>query len=287
MNPMQKMARYNLIVVMLALAVFLVLIPLIGLSRAQAAFALLALTAKSGFDEMRWRKKLAKKEIVVDERDRIIGSRALIAVWVATHLYVVAVCMITWSIYFSRGEEVISISFLPMIVVGAWVIFLLVNSIAVLVQYGDIADKLSDMTALQTGAWGSLIIFPVVLTPFLLGFPIGDDKAPLIFGPLVFLSFCVVFFLQRRSWRSIEIGEKEQAVLRRAEKTELWGLVISLVLGIAGLSLLYENDYMALVSLNNISYTGFCAVAVSLLVKPVSILVLYSREPKEIADAEK
>ena len=274
------MARYNLIVVMLALAVFLVLIPLIGLSKAPAAFALLALTAKAAFDEMRWRKRLADKEIVVDERDRLIGSRALIAVWVATHLYLVAVCMITWSIYFSRGEEVISISFLPMIVLGVWVVFLLVNSIAVLVQYGDIGDKLRNITALQAGALGSLIIFSVVLAPFLLVFPTGDDKAPSIFGPLVFLSFCVVFFLQRRSWRSIGIGEKEQAVLRRSEKTELWGLVISLVLGVAGLSLLYKNGYMALVSINGICYAGFCAVAVSLLVKPVSILVLSGREPK-------
>ena len=79
-----------------------------------------------------------KKTVSFDERDQLIHKRAVMAAYVVLWLYFVAACVIPWWIVGPQGF--ISVNVLPMILVGGLAIFLFVQSLATLIQYGRSGD---------------------------------------------------------------------------------------------------------------------------------------------------
>jgi len=79
-----------------------------------------------------------KKKVSFDERDQLIHKRAVMAAYVVLWLYFVAACVIPWWIVGPQGS--ISVNVMPMILVGGLAIFLFVQSLAILIQYGRSGD---------------------------------------------------------------------------------------------------------------------------------------------------
>jgi hypothetical protein len=69
-----------------------------------------------------------------DERDQLILIRATLAAYVALWLYFIAACIYAWVSV--APEHSISVNVMPMVIVGGIVVFLVVQSIATLFQYG-------------------------------------------------------------------------------------------------------------------------------------------------------
>jgi hypothetical protein len=73
-----------------------------------------------------------------DERDQLILIRATLAAYAVLWLYFVAACIYAWS---SAGpERSISVNVMPMVIVGGISVFLVVQSLATLIQYGRSGD---------------------------------------------------------------------------------------------------------------------------------------------------
>jgi hypothetical protein len=75
-----------------------------------------------------------KKKVSFDERDQLIHKRAVMAAYVVLWLYFVAACVIPWWTIGPYGS--ISVNVMPMILMGGLSIFLFVQSLATLIQYG-------------------------------------------------------------------------------------------------------------------------------------------------------
>ena len=131
MSPQQKHAWFNLAVFASALAAYLSLIPLIGVSRAFGAFGICGVW---GLGVFFYRKKRA--HLVVDERDEQIGRRSVLVAYAAFWLFFVATCMITWGVLHWRGQNSISIYVLPNLVFGGMFVVVVTQSVATLAQYG-------------------------------------------------------------------------------------------------------------------------------------------------------
>ena len=69
-----------------------------------------------------------------DERDQLILIRASLAAYVFLWLYFIATCIYAW--LSASAERSISVNVMPMVIVGGIVVFLIVQSIATLIQYG-------------------------------------------------------------------------------------------------------------------------------------------------------
>lgn len=69
-----------------------------------------------------------------DERDQLILIRATLVAYVVLWLYFIAACIYAW--VSSVPERSISVNVMPMVIVGGIVVFLVVQSIATLFQYG-------------------------------------------------------------------------------------------------------------------------------------------------------
>ncbi|MHC4158015.1 MAG: hypothetical protein ACYSSO_02960, partial [Planctomycetota bacterium] len=73
-------------------------------------------------------------KIAFDERDELIGKKAALGGFIASYVFFVIVCMVTWFIYGPKGS--VSVNMLPMTVIGGMITIELVRSAAILVQYG-------------------------------------------------------------------------------------------------------------------------------------------------------
>ncbi len=69
-----------------------------------------------------------------DERDQLILIRATLAAYVVLWLYFIAACIYAW--LSAAPERSVSVNLMPMVIVGGIVMFLVVQSIATLIQYG-------------------------------------------------------------------------------------------------------------------------------------------------------
>ncbi len=276
MNPFQKMAWYNLAVIALTAVVVLALIQVMPIEAAWCGFAVLALL---GFAPLYLKKK--KGEILYDERDKDIGQKAGRAGFFLFWLYFVAACVYIPFAY--DFKTVSSFLFVYLLLVGG-VVLMSARSVATLVLYRRDSEKSSafldsfrEMADLQKSAWIGLIILSFVLTPFLLFFPIGEQGLPVnLFGVIAMISFGVVFFLMRKSWDAIEMDERDQAIVRRAEKVRFPGLGITLVIGGLVLATLHALKGSGFIPLNAVFFVGLCGFAVGLLAQPLSILVQYA-----------
>ena len=132
MNVQQKVAWFNLAVFGAAVVAYVVLIPFLGPLPALGAFGICGLWGLSPFFYRR-----RKSEVLVDERDRLVNLRAQLAgLWIFWECFVAA-CMITWGVLrYWKQQYTVTVEVLPAMVFGALIVFCLIHSIAVLVQYG-------------------------------------------------------------------------------------------------------------------------------------------------------
>ena len=79
-------------------------------------------------------KMRRKKKVTFDERDEIIHKKAALAGYIGVWLYFVSACVVPWWIVGPRGK--ISASILPIILIGGIIAFSIVQSLAILFQYG-------------------------------------------------------------------------------------------------------------------------------------------------------
>ena len=69
-----------------------------------------------------------------DERDQLILIRATLTAYVVLWLYFIAACIYAWLSV--APERSISVNVMPIVIVGGITVFLVVQSIATLIQYG-------------------------------------------------------------------------------------------------------------------------------------------------------
>jgi len=129
-----------LAVIIISVICFLILIPLIGIRAAPAAFGLIGF---SGLGHTLFRKKHDPDEVETDERDEAIQKTATAAgAWTSYGVFVAA-CMIVWEVCRSQGQTTISIHVLPLIVAAGGITLFVGRSIAVLILYrrGEVHDE--------------------------------------------------------------------------------------------------------------------------------------------------
>ncbi len=79
-------------------------------------------------------KMRRKKKVTFDERDEIIHKKAALIGYIGVWLYFVTACVVPWWIVGPQGK--ISSNILPIILIGAIIAFSIVQSLAILIQYG-------------------------------------------------------------------------------------------------------------------------------------------------------
>ncbi len=131
MSYHEKQAWFNLAVVGLAMATFFVLLPLFGVQRALGAFGWLGLL---GLSPLFYRAKKGNSQVVSDERDYLIQSKAGLIAYSVFWMVFVGGSMGVWALY--RDHGYISVDILPVFPLVGWVVLTLVQSVATLVQYG-------------------------------------------------------------------------------------------------------------------------------------------------------
>ena len=136
MNRAQKIALYNLIVIIASLtitgAAIGILAIVYGMPKALGGLGFLGIGALIGLSRILFRKK--RGEISFDERDLLIFRRAAFAAYSTFWFLFTAACMIPWWILETGAS--IRVVVLPCMLAGGFVIVQLIQSIAILVQYG-------------------------------------------------------------------------------------------------------------------------------------------------------
>ena len=136
MNRLQKIAWFNLIVLLVSLALtgaaVGILAVIIGMPRALGGCGFLGISGLLGLAPILFRKKQGQPEL--DERDLLIFRRASIVAYSIFWVYFTFACMAPWLIL-DQGAT-IRVVMLPVMLAGGFVIVQLIQSIAVLVQYG-------------------------------------------------------------------------------------------------------------------------------------------------------
>lgn len=75
-----------------------------------------------------------KKKVCFDERDQLIHQKAAMAAYVVLWLYFVVACVVAWCVVGPHGS--VSVSVMPLTLLGGLVIFTSVQGLATLIQYG-------------------------------------------------------------------------------------------------------------------------------------------------------
>ena len=139
MNRFQKLAWFNLIVILIALilsaiavSVFYFVVDL-PIPRALGGFGFMGITGLMGLSPVFLFKK-ERGKVSFDERDELINLRAVLAAYSVFWLVFTAACMIPWSIIGPSGS--ISVNVLPIMLFGIGITLALVHSLVILIQYG-------------------------------------------------------------------------------------------------------------------------------------------------------
>jgi len=136
MNRWHKIAWYNVIVIVASLflsgTVISILAITVGMPKAMGGLGCFGTLGLLGLSPLLFKKGRSKVDL--DERDRLINYRAILAAYSIFWLVFTAVCMVPWFILGPNGS--ISVNVLPLILVGIGVTLELMHSIAILVQYG-------------------------------------------------------------------------------------------------------------------------------------------------------
>jgi len=138
MNRQQKMARFSLIVILIALTLSVIAVGVlyfvVGLpiQRALGGLGFIGICGFSGLAPILYKKERGK--VSFDERDLLILRKAWIAAYrIFWFLFVIA-AMIPFFILGPKGT--ISVKYLPAMVFGGIITVMLVQSIVTLEEYG-------------------------------------------------------------------------------------------------------------------------------------------------------
>jgi len=138
MNRAQKIARFNLIVILTALILSVTAIGVIyfaiglPIQRAFGGFGFMGITGLMGLSPLLYKKE--RDKVSLDERDQLINYRAVLVAYSVFWLVFTAACMIPWWIIGPSGS--ISVNVLPIMLFGIGITLMLVHSLVILVQYG-------------------------------------------------------------------------------------------------------------------------------------------------------
>jgi hypothetical protein len=130
MNSAQKFAWSNLIIIGLTLTLSGTMTILLA---PQDGIPLMGLLGLMGISSAVFRKKRRQGGTNFDERDRLIYERSLTAAHSVFWPFFVAACMLPWLIFRSSGS--VPVYVLPIILGGGGVVAIVVQSVAILVQY--------------------------------------------------------------------------------------------------------------------------------------------------------
>ena len=133
MSVHEKRAWYILAVFVVTGLCYVALLPVLGPKGARGAFGILGLMGLSPFI---FRKKRERQEIEADERDTMILQKAGLAAGMASYCTFVLTAMGFWNVYYLfKGESMISVHSLPLVVLIGASIFFLVQSITTVILY--------------------------------------------------------------------------------------------------------------------------------------------------------
>jgi len=138
MNRAQKIARFSLIVIFIALTLSVIAVGVlyfvVGLpiQRALGGFGFIGICGLTGLSPILYKKERGK--VSFDERDLLIQKKASLAAYLIFWFLFVLAAMIPFFILGPRGT--ISVKYLPAMVFGGMVTVMLVQSIVTLEQYG-------------------------------------------------------------------------------------------------------------------------------------------------------
>lgn len=136
MNRAQKIALYNLIIITASLtitgATIVILSIVHGMPKALGGLGFLGIAGLIGLTPVLFRKR--RGQPVFDERDMQVYRRATLVAYSTFWILFTAACMIPWLVL-ERGTT-IHIVVLPFMLAGGFIIVQLIQSIAILVQYG-------------------------------------------------------------------------------------------------------------------------------------------------------
>ena len=130
MTAHEKLAYFNLLVVGAAVALFLLLMPLLGARAAMGAFGLLGLL---GLAPMFVWPRGRSAAVVADERDQAIQARAVVFGYSIFWLVFVAGTMGTWTLYHEHGT--VPADLLPLFPLVGWLVLTTAQAAATLYQY--------------------------------------------------------------------------------------------------------------------------------------------------------
>jgi hypothetical protein len=141
MNKGQKEAWIGLLLVVPAWAILGQLPILLIYVEGPSLLHLFSFAAATTVGGLSWvfilffnRTRKRKTKVGFDERDKLIFIRATLAADVALWLYFIAACIFAW--LYVAPERSISINVMPMVVVEGIAVFVFVQSLATLIQYG-------------------------------------------------------------------------------------------------------------------------------------------------------
>jgi uncharacterized membrane protein len=161
-----------------------------------------------------------------------------------------------------------------------------------LVLYGTEAEKpggplesLRRMTKLQKESWlVLLLIIPVQIT-FLLKFPVaGRGLVETSYGFALFMVAVCLFFIIPAGMTPDESDERDERIGRRARKTGVRTMVVTMVAAGLGPAVLYALKGSGAIYPNLLFLAGFCSFNLGLLAYLISITAQYiSPVSKEVA----
>jgi uncharacterized membrane protein len=136
MNRLQKIAWSVVIMTLsgliLSVIAFAILYTKVGMPKAFAGLACMAIVGLAGFSPLIFRK--GKGKITFDERDQMIKKNAAHAGFAGAFLFTCLACMIPFFVLGPKSS--ISVIWLPQIWAGTFITEFLFYSVAILVQYG-------------------------------------------------------------------------------------------------------------------------------------------------------
>ncbi|TKJ35697.1 MAG: hypothetical protein CEE38_13890 [Planctomycetes bacterium B3_Pla] len=138
MNKTQKIERFNLIVILIALTLSAIAVSVfyfvvdLPIRRALGGLGFLGIAGLIGLSPILFGKRRGR--ISFDERDQLIHIRAAVVAYSVFWLVFTAACMIPWWIL--ETGAAIPVVVLPAMLAGGFVIVQLVQSVTTLVKYG-------------------------------------------------------------------------------------------------------------------------------------------------------
>lgn len=137
MLPMQKQAWFDLGVVVAACTVAALLAILVAPRAALSGIAVLALAAvKPWLFGSRRTRRSGSGEVLFDERDEFIRSRATSLGFTLSYVAFIVACMGLWAaFYLFRGEDVAPVDLLVVPVLVGWLVAIVASATATLLAY--------------------------------------------------------------------------------------------------------------------------------------------------------